>query len=752
MSLKEKKKLFFAVLAAAVFILLSVLYAQYITNLLTKESRMHLAEVATQGAASVQRQIARDFDILEVLADGLISNPNISLEDKVARIKQQADKFGLYRIAIVDLDGNAIASDNHAFSVADREFFQTAVKGRRCLSEPIIDKVDRVTPGIVYAVPVRHGGKVVGVLFSGYELEKLTQRIDISFYHESGLAFIVDADGNVLLHPVAERIGANIAEIAQTRNSAAVVEDFKNNLKNAESGVSHLVMRTENRFFAYAPIEGANDWFLFTSLPAKAVFERSQKVIFLTILLLVGISVVLTSTGLYITMTKRKANAKIVKLAYYDRMTGAPNVECFKMEAQALLRQFGAPPYRLLNFDVTQFRTLNHNLGYDAGNALLVHIVHCLANVARKGEVFARIGIDQFLLLFSAEGGEQEALLTVKRLREQIAAWELPTGEYYCVQLAFGMYEIEACDTDMMLMIERSNIARKAVKNDHEGDVAIYNASMQERIDRCTELENAMPAALENGEFKLFIQPKYDLLTEKIVGGEALVRWIKADGTVVLPDEFIPLFEQTGAIAAMDLHMLEQLCRFLRTQLDSGLHMVPISINQSRRYMYGPTYVEIVCGKLRQNGVPSRMIELEITENLAYTELDKLIGVLDRLHQEGFRISLDDFGSGYSSLNMLKDLPVDILKLDRFMLGKTMHSQREKTVVANIIRMAKELNMSVVAEGVETREQVLFLRDCGCEMAQGYYYSKPVPATRFQQLLHQEQPEVTPEEDSGAES
>ncbi|MEG1594553.1 MAG: cache domain-containing protein, partial [Oscillibacter sp.] len=257
MKTKGKKPLIFLVLAAVGFLLLSVLYARYITDLLTMESRMHLAEVATQGAASVQRQIARDFDILEVLADGVISRPDVPMEDKIARIKQQAQKFDLFRIAIVDLEGNAVTSDNHSFSVADRAFFQTAVQGRRALSEPILDKVDGVTAGIVYAVPVFYNGEVVSVLFSGYELDKLTERIDISFYHQSGLAFIVDSDANVLLHPVKERIGTNMAEVAKNRTAGTTVEEFEKNLKNGESGVSHLVMKNEDRFFAYAPIEGS---------------------------------------------------------------------------------------------------------------------------------------------------------------------------------------------------------------------------------------------------------------------------------------------------------------------------------------------------------------------------------------------------------------------------------------------------------------------------------------------------------------
>ena len=735
MSLKGKKTLLFAAAAAVVFVLLGAFYARYITDLLTQESQMHLSEVATQGAASVQRQIARDFDMLEILADGIISDPDISMAKKMTCIREQAHKFGLYRIAIVDLAGNATASDGYQFSVADRAFFQAAVTGNRFLSQPIIDKVDGVTPGIVYAVPVFHDGKVVSVLFSGYKLDKLTERIDISFYHKRGLAFIVNAKSDVLLHPIAKRINTNMLEIAAARSRDIELERFREHLKNRTPGVSHLVMEAENRFFAYAPIEGGNDWFLVASLPSTTVFERSQKVIFLTVVLLAIISLLLALTALYVVLAEKKANAKIVKLAYYDPLTGASNTERFKLDAGALFQQYGSQRYTLLNFDVKQFRYLNNDLGYEAGNQLLLHIVDCLKKVLQKGETFTRVGTDQFLLLFFSPDTEVQLREFIEGLRREIADWQPPGGGYYSPQLAFGVYAIEEENADVMAAIEKSNSARKAAKAGHESDIVLYDSEMQRRIDRDTELEKAMPGALENGEFKLYIQPKYDLLSGKIVGGEALVRWIRPDGTIIMPGDFIALFEQSSAIYRMDLCMLEQLCAFQRRQLDKGTDAVPISTNQSRRYMYIPNYAETILGKLAMEHVPTGLVELEITENLVYTDLDKLIGILNVLHGAGFLLSLDDFGSGYSSLNVLKDLPVDTIKLDRFMLGETLHSQRGKTVIGSIVRMANELQMSVVAEGVETAEQVAFLQSCGCKTAQGFYYSRPVPAAEFETLL-----------------
>ncbi|MEG0972383.1 MAG: GGDEF domain-containing protein [Lachnospiraceae bacterium] len=735
MKFKGKKRLFSIALGMLLLVMLDLIYSNYITGLLTSESKMHLSEVATQGASSVQRQIDRDFDLLEILADGIVSNPEIPLEDKLERIKKQADKFNLYRIGIVDKNGTARTSDGHEFSVKDRKFFREAIQGRAYLSKPLTDKVGGKKQGIVYAVPIYYQGKITGVLFSGYELKALTQRIDVSFYHKSGLAFITDSKGTVLLHPIEKRVGRNIIEIAKTRNKAAKVMEFQTDLQLGRRGVSRLVMKEDERFFAYAPIKGTDNWNLVTSLPARVVFERSRKVISLTIILMVIVFFVFLTATVFIRRMKKKSTKQIRKMAYYDALTGALNIEGFKGEAEQLFGEAGTGAYSLLNFDVKQFRYFNNELGYGMGNDFLVHIAYCLAAKAEKGETFARVSADQFLFLFYSKQNEEETKRYIEQICTTITQWEKICRGYYSVQMACGVYEMQDKEEEIMSCIEKSNIARKAAKNCYESQVIFYSDQMQERMEFEKELEQRMPQALKNGEFRLFIQPKYDLTSEKIVGGEALVRWIREDQTMVMPDEFIPLFEQTGAIYQMDLYMLEQLCDFIHGLTDSGRRPVPISINQSRRYMYQAGYLEGIMKILNEKNILPEMIELEITENMVYTDMDQLTGVISVLHKEGFRISLDDFGSGYSSLNVLKDLLVDTLKLDRIMLSETLNSERGKTVVANVIRMAKELKMSVVAEGVETGEQVIFLRECGCETGQGYYYSKPVPADKFQQLL-----------------
>ncbi|MEG1428038.1 MAG: diguanylate cyclase, partial [Oscillospiraceae bacterium] len=237
-----------------------------------------------------------------------------------------------------------------------------------------------------------------------------------------------------------ERSGKNFIDVARAMNNGRQVEKYQSDLKKGRSGVSHFIMQEEDRFFAYAPIQDANDWYLMTSLPAAAVFERSQKVILFTVLLLAAVSVLFTLTMLYIAVTKRKANAKIVHMAYYDTLTGAANTERFKLDAQELFRLLGSERYALLNFDVKQFRYLNSDLGYGAGDKLLVHIAHCLEKFSSKNEAFARAGTDQFLFLLTKKGDSKATAQYAEKLQEAIAEWRQPTGGYYSVRTALGIY------------------------------------------------------------------------------------------------------------------------------------------------------------------------------------------------------------------------------------------------------------------------------------------------------------------------
>ena len=280
-------------------------------------------------------------------------------------------------------------------------------------------------------------------------------------------------------------------------------------------------------------------------------------------------------------------------------------------------------------------------------------------------------------------------------------------------------------------------MALKAVK--YEGGrgraLNFYDHAMRDKILREKHLETRMEEALSGGEFLIYIQPKYSLAPRGLAGGEALVRWKDRDDIFLSPGEFIPLFENNRFITRIDRYMLESSCRLLREWMAAGLRPLPLSVNVSRVQFYTPEFVDTYIRMKTEYGIPDGLLELEFTESISVENIELFNSVVRRLRQAGFRCSIDDFGAGYSSLNMLKDLPVDTLKLDGGFFRFTQDDERARTVVRHMLNLAGELRMGTVAEGVETPEQVEFLERAGCDVVQGYVFGKPMPAAEFAELL-----------------
>ena len=289
-------------------------------------------------------------------------------------------------------------------------------------------------------------------------------------------------------------------------------------------------------------------------------------------------------------------------------------------------------------------------------------------------------------------------------------------------------------------LLFHAEFAMKMIKNGHENDIAFYDQKMHEEKQIGLMIESSMQEALDTGEFRLYLQAKKDLRGEKISGAEALVRWIRKDGTMIYPDRFIPVFEKNGFCAQLDLHMVELVCQMQRKWLDMGKEIVPISVNQSKLLFYQEDYIERLCEITDRYGISRKYIVLEILEGLAAENLDDLNHTIFRLKELGFQISMDDFGSGYSSLNILSSLEIDEVKLDReFLLAMgTAREKKQKAMMRNVVQIAKDFKIRTVAEGVETEENEHFLQEINCDYGQGYYYSRPIPAAEFEERFLKE--------------
>ena len=410
-----------------------------------------------------------------------------------------------------------------------------------------------------------------------------------------------------------------------------------------------------------------------------------------------------------------------------DAATGLLSKEAFFDEAAAYLRHSGARDVSIVCFDVDHFKLFNDLHGLDCGDELLRYLGRALAlRFSPDGaQPLARLAADTFALCATGIRPER-----VERILVDISS-ECPNGIDAIVRA--GVYRIEDPASPVSIMCDRAVIALRTVKGSYFDRVALYDPGMREALVLEREVVAGIESALREDRIELFLQPKCNIRTGKIVGAEALARWRHPERGIVAPGEFIPLIERNGLVCSLDLRVWEKTAAWIRGLIDEGVQPVPVSVNVSRADIYLVDVAAELHALVERYGIEPSLIEVEITES-AYSERpDRIVAAFDELAERGFTVLMDDFGSGYSSLNMLKDINVDVLKIDMRFLDRD--DRRSKDIMESVIRMARWLDLPVIAEGVETREQVNFLLDVGCSYAQGYYYARPMEAAAFEALL-----------------
>lgn len=461
--------------------------------------------------------------------------------------------------------------------------------------------------------------------------------------------------------------------------------------------------------------------------------QNSMEALLITasVLLLVIASLV------YILWLRSKSNRKIYELLYIDRLTGVWNFNKFRIEAEKLLLDSTSTDYALIYTDINRFKAINDRYGYAQSDKLLQILAESIQAELRSGEIVARVSADHFvtLLHYSDRASFLKRMQAVSVAMNTIAH---PEGDFFKVTLISGVYLVNPGEHDVILMMDCANQARKTMKDSRRSNYAFFNEQLRERFLLEQEIEGAMERALAEGQFEAYYQPKYDLKTKRIVGAEALVRWNWPQCGVISPGDFIPLFEKNGFVIELDFYIYEQVCIALNRWRELGLPLVPVSSNFSRLHLSRPDFINRIKEIADRYRIPPHLLELEMTESAAEENTSQLVALSQQLKLMDFSLAMDDFGSGYSSLNLLKRLPVDVLKLDKEFLQTGAVSERERIIIKGFVAIAKQLDMSVVCEGVETQEQAAFLDSVDCRIAQGYLYAKPMPLQAFEQRLREE--------------
>lgn len=447
-------------------------------------------------------------------------------------------------------------------------------------------------------------------------------------------------------------------------------------------------------------------------------------------------TLVIIATALFVILMLTMKYQLLYKHYGRDDVTGGKNKKEFERIAKDLLK--GDGKYVLVYANIDRFKLINENFGNEVGDQVLRQIHSIIDEELRWDEVSGRIMADNFGILMryhSLPKLDQR----LYRISKQLAEMTDENGNSYGIALYFGVYIIEDGDeSDVSVMLEHANLARKKISPSHLVAMGIYDVKDSERLGRDKALEMKMHKALERGNFVPFLQPKYELKEESVAGAEALVRWLDPEEGMIYPDEFIPLFENNGFIVELDLYMFEEVCKLIERWHREGRQIIPVSVNLSRSHFEIPNFFDYYEYVLKKYDIPPKSIEIELTESLFYNDFELLSDLVNKIHKVGLSCSIDDFGSGYSSLNMLKDVRVDALKLDRVFFESGENDERGKDVIQSVIQLAQALDLHTISEGVEEREQVEFLKKVKCDLIQGYVFAKPMPVLEFENLAFAE--------------
>lgn len=484
----------------------------------------------------------------------------------------------------------------------------------------------------------------------------------------------------------------------------------------------------KNYYFAFVPVDDYED-VVISVVYTDAVFQDVEAgIVSSTIVTAAIIVAAMVLLLLFVMWHSLRTRKMIAKYAFEDEITGGKNLNYFKSEAADILKKYKGMSYSIHRFDISNFRYINEAYGHEKADALLKVIAEEAKSIFKAKELCVRITADQHVLLVKNTMDLDERLFLFS---DKVNARALDIGIRYPIKFKRGVYQIEDNTEDISILMDKANAARKELTGEEKECVAVYSDEMVKDMRKVDLIESTMESALFNGEFKMFIQPKWDIVNDHLYGGEALVRWIRDDGTMVYPSDFVPVFEKDGFVEQLDMFMLESACQLIRRLIDAGRPIYPISVNQSRVLIHNPQYIEKVTEVLRRYDIPKGSIELEITETVLFMEQSKMHGIINDLKGNGIPVSMDDFGSGYSSLNMLKDFPFDVLKIDKEFFSEVTASEASVLILTKIVEMAEGLGIRVICEGVETEEQIEMLRKIGVRYVQGYYYGKPMPHERF---------------------
>lgn len=731
----NKKQIVTIIIIFLILITILIAYMTYMLNRIEANTNNSIETIVKNDANNLKTQITEQKAILQSITNEILSD-NIVDTKKIFDMYERSDVTSHFiRMAIMYEDGRTITNDGHEVDYSDEidNFFSN---NEIHISENRISKIDEEEITI-YSQAISIENEKIAILLI-IKTESYKDTFSNKVFEGKGFSYIVNKDGAIIVSANTDKETGNLIENIEQMLVGSSRERFEankntiqDNIKNEVSG-SRTLQTTDGQYYmVYEPI-GANDWSIATFIPSKAIAGEANRALLTTFILAIIVIFIIISICIYIVISNNKKQKQLFEYAYIDPITKKGNIYYFRKKGQEMLdKEKSKENQYLLVLDINKFKMINKAYGYKTGDTILNGIGEELEKTLGKQSLICRYSNDYFAVLFEYAEDIRKIVNTLVKNIENLKI----DSNVYNLSVNMGIYKLTDADTNISVAMDKAIIAHSASKGDVFDKFHIYDEKMEKELEKESKIEQEMYQALMNKEFKVYYQPKVYVQDEKLYGAEALVRW-EHNGKMVPPSEFIPLFEKNKFILKLDVYVFEQVCSDMKKWKEKYGKEPVISVNVSREHFLDEHFLEKYMLIATKNGINTNKIDLEITESATVEAGIDIIEIMNKMKKLGFLISIDDFGTGYSSLSTLQDMPADILKIDKSFVDRI--GKNEKNMVDYILTIAKELKLTTIAEGVETKEQKDYLLEKGCDIIQGYYYAKPMPEEEFEEYMKKE--------------
>ncbi len=735
---KQRLRVIIGVIATVcVLALLCVLFIQLLLTKERIEIENHITEVAKQSAVAIDILINGDFETLGLYARILGNEPKYLDKNNVRNgLKTVIKNTRFYSMGVAYPNGDVIIYDARkgftpVFNVKNFKYFKAGMSGQNFV-DFINSEYDDNKLIVLYAVPVIKNGKVIAIVTGANDAKDYTRASDITAFNEEAVVHILDGNGDILLKDSSENA---IFKSSIFEDEDGISKEVKEKSLKSESPISYWFKDKNNirKVAAFVPV-GYNNWKILAILPFSSIAHNTSAVLRYSVIFLLLINLVVILGIRYNVMIRRRSDNMIMDIALQDDVTKGHNKTSFNIEAEKILFSKKTTPndrLAILMLDIDNFKIINEIYDMEKGDVVLKNISDIIGKYIEENGVYARFNDDVFAIMYKYVN-EKDLTLFAKNIASEIEKIDLSIK----VVPSIGIYEITDKNIPLNIMCDKANLAKRTKKGLVGERYAFYDESLSLAIMADKEIEDEMKSALDNNEFVMYLQPKIGMETNLPCGSEALIRWNHKEKGLIPPNNFVPLFEKNGFIVEIDKFMWEEACKVIRSWIDKGLEPLPISVNISRIHFKYENIVEIIENLVKKYDIPKRYLELELTESAFLDNEGAVNSAIIDLQELGYTIAMDDFGIGYSSLNMLRKLPVNVLKLDRGFINEATCTERGFIVLSHIIQMARDLKATVVCEGIETPIQVNMLKQAGGDIAQGFYYARPMPINEYNSFVY----------------